>query len=127
MAAAPRRAAAGGRAAAGAARGGWRARARGLLPFAVTAAAGFLVAYLAVYLFVFPSRLVPDDRAVPDVRGRVVDDAERALRAAGFVPRTGERRVDASLVPGTVVSQSPAAGSNRPRGAAVVLNVSAEP
>jgi beta-lactam-binding protein with PASTA domain len=107
--------------------GGWRARARAGLPFAVTAAAGFLVAYLVVYLVVFPSRLVPDDRPVPDVRGRLVDDAERVLRDAGFAPRTGERRVDASLTPGTVVSQSPAAGASRPRGAAVVVDVSAEP
>jgi beta-lactam-binding protein with PASTA domain len=106
---------------------GWRARARGALPFAVAALSGFLAAYLAVYLFVFPSRLVPDDRPVPDVRGRLVDDADRALRDAGFVPRTGQRRVDASVVAGTVVSQSPPPAASRPRGSAVVLDVSAEP
>jgi beta-lactam-binding protein with PASTA domain len=98
-----------------------------VLPFAVTAAAGFVLAYLVVYLFVFPSRLVPDDRPVPDVRGRLADDAERALRDAGFAPRTGERRIDASLAPGTVVTQTPPPGASRPRGAAVVLDVSAEP
>jgi len=87
----------------------------------------FAVAYLVVYLFVFPSRLVPDDRPVPDVRGRLVDDADRALRDAGFVPRTGQRRVDASVVAGTVVSQSPPPAASRPRGSAVVLDVSAEP
>jgi beta-lactam-binding protein with PASTA domain len=107
--------------------GGWRARARGALPFAVTAAAGFLVAYLAVYLFVFPSRLVPDDRPVPDVRGRLIDDADRTLREAGFVSRTGEQRIDASLVAGTVVSQTPPSGASRPRGTVVVLDVSAQP
>ncbi len=107
--------------------GGWRARARGMLPFAVAAASGFLVAYLAVYLFVFPTRLVPDDRPVPDVRGRLLDDAERAIRDAGFVPRTGERRIDASLTAGTVVSQSPTPGTSRPRGSAVAVDVSAEP
>ncbi len=107
--------------------GGWRGRARGALPFAVAAAAGFLAAYLAVYLFVFPSRLVPDDRPVPDVRGRLAADAERALRDAGFVARTGERRANASLEPGTVVSQTPAPSTSRPRGSAVVLDVAARP
>jgi beta-lactam-binding protein with PASTA domain len=107
--------------------GGWRARARGLLPFAVAAASGFLAAYLVVYLFVFPSPLVPDDRPVPDVRGRLVDDAERALRDAGFVARRGERRANASLEPGTVVSQAPAPATSRPRGTAVVLDVAAAP
>jgi len=106
---------------------GWRARARGLLPFAVTAAAGFLLAYIVVFLFVFPSRLVPDDRSVPDVRGQLVDDAERALRDAGFTARAGGRRVNASLPPGTVVSQSPAAAARRPLGTAVVLDVAVEP
>ncbi len=107
--------------------GRWRPRARALLPFAVTAAAGFLAAYLAVYLFVFPTRLVPDDRPVPDVRGRLEEDAERALREAGFVARAGERRVNASLPAGTVVSQSPAPATERPRGSAVVLDVTAAP
>ncbi len=108
--------------------GGWRARVRGLLPFAVAAASGFLLAYLAVFLFALPSSpLVPDERAVPDVRGRLVADAERALRDAGFAPRVGERRVNASLPPGTVVSQSPAPATERPRGDAVVLDVTAEP
>jgi beta-lactam-binding protein with PASTA domain len=119
MAGRARRAAGGG--------GGWRARARGLLPFAVAAASGFLAAYLVVYLFVFPSPLVPDDRPVPDVRGRLVDDAERALRDAGFVARRGERRANASLEPGTVVSQAPAPATSRPRGTAVVLDVAAAP
>lgn len=115
------------RRASGGAGGGWRVRARGLLPFAVVAAAGFLLAYAVVFLFVFPSRLVPDDRSVPDVRGRLVEDAGRALRDAGFVARDGERRVNASLEPGTVVSQSPPPAARRPRGTAVVLDVAAEP
>jgi beta-lactam-binding protein with PASTA domain len=93
----------------------------------VAAAAGFAIAYLVVYLFVFPSRLVPDDRPVPDVRGRLVEDAERALQDAGFTVRQGERRVNASLPPGTVSAQSPAPGGARPRGSAVTLDVVAEP
>jgi beta-lactam-binding protein with PASTA domain len=105
----------------------WRARARSALPFAVAAASGFAVAYLVVYLFVFPSRLVPDDRPVPDVRGRLVEDAERTLQDAGFAVRQGERRVNASLPPGTVAGQSPAPGGARPRGTSVTLDVVAEP
>lgn len=105
----------------------WRGRVRGLLHFAVAAGAGFAIAYLAVYLFVFPSRVVPDDRPVPDVRGRLRDDAERDLRAAGFAVRVGATRVNASVPPGTVVSQAPAPAVPRPRGATVTLDVSGAP
>ena len=96
----------------------WRFSVRSALPYAVAAAAGFLLAYVLVYLFVFPSHLVPDDRPVPDVRGQLADDAERALRAAGFAPQDGGRRVNASVPPGTVLEQSPAPATEKPAGVA---------
>lgn len=108
-------------------RGRWRGRVRGLLPFVIAAAGGFLLAYAAVYLFVFPSRLVPDDRPVPDVRGQLAEDAERTLRDAGFASRIGAQHVNASLPAGTVSAQTPAPAVRRPRGATVVLDVAAEP
>jgi beta-lactam-binding protein with PASTA domain len=107
--------------------GSWRGRVRGLLPFVLAAAGGFLLAYAAVFVFVFPSRLVSDERPVPDVRGQLAEDAERTLREAGFASRVGAQRVNASLPPGTVSAQSPAAAVRRPRGATVVLDVAAEP
>lgn len=112
---------------AAAGRGRWRGRVRGLLPFVVTAASGFLLAYAVVYLFVFPSRLVPYERPVPDVRGQLAEDAERTLRDAGFAARVGAQRVNASLPAGTVSAQTPAPAVRRPRGATVVLDVAAEP
>ena len=104
-----------------------RAAVRGFIPYAVVAASGFLLAYVLVYLFVFPSRLVPDDRAVPDVRGQRQADAAETLRAAGFGSRDGGQRVNASVPAGTVVDQSPAPATQKPAGATVTYTVSAEP
>jgi beta-lactam-binding protein with PASTA domain len=106
---------------------GWRVRARGLLPYAVTAASGFVIGYLIVYLFVFPSALVPTDRPVPNVVGLLDLDAQRALRDAGFEPRLGEQQVNSSVVAGTVLRQNPVAESRKPKGATVVLDVAAAP
>ena len=100
---------------------------RGSIPYAVVAASGFLIAYVLVYLFVFPTRLVPDDRPVPDVRGQLADDAASTLRAAGFDAQTGTPRVNASVPAGTVVDQSPAPATQKPRGATVTIVVAAQP
>lgn len=105
----------------------WRGAARGTIPYAVAAASGFLLAYVLVYLFVFPSRLVPDDRPVPDVRGQLEADAEQTLRAAGFAPQSGGPRVNASVPAGTVLDQSPAPATQKPAGATVTITVAAEP
>ena len=104
-----------------------RSAVRGTIPYAVVAASGFLLAYVLVYLFVFPTRLVPDDRPVPDVRGQLVDDAERTLRDAGFAPQDGGRRTNASVPAGTVLDQSPAPTTQKPVGATVTITVAAEP
>ena len=105
----------------------WRSGVRGAIPYAIVAASGFLLAYVLVYLFVFPTRLVPDDRPVPDVRGQLVDDAERTLRDAGFAPQNGGQRANASVPAGTVLDQSPAPTTQKPAGATVTITVAAEP
>ena len=105
----------------------WRTRIRSVIPYAVVAASGFLLAYVLVYLFVFPTRLLPDDRPVPDVRGQLADDAERTLRAAGFDAQTGTPRVNASVPAGTVLDQTPAPATEKPRGATVTIVVAAQP
>ncbi len=105
----------------------WRSAVRGFIPYAVVAASGFLIAYVVVYLFVFPTRLVPDDRAVPDVRGQIEADAEETLRGAGFTPAHGGSRVNASVPAGTVLDQTPVPATQKPAGATVTLTVAAEP
>jgi beta-lactam-binding protein with PASTA domain len=107
--------------------GGWRAAPRRLLPYLVVGGSGFLLAYVAVYLFVFPSAVIPTDRPVPDVRGLLEQDADRALRDAGFSPQLGERRVNASVVPNTVTGQRPAPAARKPRGAVVVYDLGVAP
>jgi len=105
----------------------WRSRARRVLPYFVVGGAGFVIAYLVVYLFVFPSRLVPNDRPVPNVVGMLQVDAERALRDAGFQPQQGERRVNASVPPETVVSQTPPATTMKPPNTTVIIDIAASP
>lgn len=105
----------------------WRARARGVLPFVVTAASGFVIGYLIVYLFVFPTALVPSDRPVPNVVGLLDTDAQRALRDAGFIPQLGEQQVNASVPPNTVLKQTPVGTSVQPKGTTVVIDVAVEP
>jgi hypothetical protein len=105
----------------------WRGRARRVLPYIVVGGAGFLLAYLVVYLFIFPSRLVPNDRPVPNVVGMLQVDAERALRDAGFQPQQGERRVNASVPPETVVSQTPPPTTMKPPNTKVIIDITASP
>ena len=108
-------------------RAAWRAGTRRVLPYVVVAGAGFLAAYLVVYLFVFPTRLVPNDRAVPNVVGMLQVDAERALRESGFQPQQGERRVNASVPPETVLSQTPPATTMKPANATVIIDIAVTP
>jgi beta-lactam-binding protein with PASTA domain len=63
--------------------------------------------------------------AVPDLRGRSVDEAVAALRGAGLVA-SGEptRRFDHDVAGGKVIGTEPGAGKQAPRGSAVVLVVS---
>lgn len=63
--------------------------------------------------------------AVPDVRNRTPDDAQNALRQAGFTPvLTGETEQSTSVQPGLVSRQDPAPGDRRPPGSEVRLIVS---
>ena len=102
----------------------WRARARRSLPFLITAAAGFLIAYLVVAFVVFPTGLIPDDTDIPDVAGLTYDAAARRLAQSGFRARQGEMRYHATAPQGTVLSQRPPAGTRVPRNTVVTLDVS---
>ncbi|MGQ0764575.1 MAG: PASTA domain-containing protein [Gemmatimonadota bacterium] len=102
----------------------WRRRARAALPFAVVAAAGFLLAFVIVGLVIFP-----DDGPIPEVRvpgvvGLPFDDAARRMRASGLSPVTGERRFSSEAPRLTVMAQRPIAGERVPARTEVVLDIS---
>jgi beta-lactam-binding protein with PASTA domain len=101
----------------------WRTRARRVLPYLAVGGAGFLLAYLGVYFFVFPTRLVPNDRPIPDVVGMPVDAATRRLSEAGFTPQVGEQRINMSVPAFTVVRQTPPATTQKPRATTVVIDI----
>ncbi len=72
-----------------------------------------------------PEPAPAEETSVPDVLGRKIDDAKQAMTDAGLsagriTPKPGEGE------PGTVLSQSPAAGTVVRKGTAVDLEVGAE-
>ena len=103
----------------------WRASSRRLLPYALVAAGGFLLAYLVVAFLIFPAEILPDDAKVPQVVGLMYDEAVTRLEAAGFKAKTGEERYVELAPKSTVLAQSPPPGSSEPRGTEVMLDVSA--
>jgi beta-lactam-binding protein with PASTA domain len=105
----------------------WRGGARRAIPYLVSATAGFLVAYLIVAFVVFPATIIPSDTKVPEVLGMRYDEAAARLTRIGFRPVNGESRFHASAPAGTVLDQTPGPGSVEPKGADVILDVSAGP
>lgn len=65
----------------------------------------------------------PATTSVPDVVNQKAADAVQAIEAAGFVA-TKKEAFDETVPAGTVISQSPAAGTQAPAGSQVVLTVS---
>jgi eukaryotic-like serine/threonine-protein kinase len=68
----------------------------------------------------------PPQVAVPDVTGKNVDDARSALQDAGLKVDVTEQP-SADQDPGTVLSQSPAAGTETDKGSTVQLTVAKKP
>jgi eukaryotic-like serine/threonine-protein kinase len=87
---------------------------------ALTALAGYLVAALLL----FPSPLLSNERQVPRVIGATVEEAEAALRAAGFRAEIADRAPHPTYDAGLVTWQDPSPGVAAPRGSAVALTVS---
>ena len=102
-----------------------RVRLRRSLPYAVAIIGGFLLAYLIVAFFVFPSGVIPRDIRVPNVTGLAFDDAVRRLAERGLQGVKGEERFHAASPKGTVLEQAPAAGSTDVEGATITLTLSA--
>ena len=65
----------------------------------------------------------PPDVEVPDVVDQQRDDAEQALKDAGFEVRVREETVDTIDQDGVVISQDPADGEKRPEGSRVTIVV----
>jgi hypothetical protein len=63
--------------------------------------------------------------AIPDLKGRDVSDASRVLQNAGLRVGSITRREESDSRPGTIVAQSPSAGTRIERGAIVNLAIAA--
>jgi eukaryotic-like serine/threonine-protein kinase len=103
----------------------WRALPRRAFPYLIAAVGGFLIAYVAVFLFAFPAEVLPDDGILPKVVGKTFEDASAALQKAGFVAQQGELRYHKNIAANVVLQEDPPAGSRQKRGTAVVLALSA--
>ena len=103
----------------------WRERVRRSLPYLITAVAGFALAYLLLFFFVFKPSVLPNTGTVPDVVGMDVESARGRLENAGFELAMGSYRVDPVVARGAVAEQSPKAGAGLERGGRVIVTVSA--
>jgi serine/threonine-protein kinase len=103
----------------------WRALPRRAFPYLIAAVGGFLIAYVAVFLFAFPAEVLPDDGILPKVVGKTFEDASAILQKTGFVAQQGESRYHKSIPANIVLQQDPPAGSRQKRGTSVVLALSA--
>jgi serine/threonine-protein kinase len=103
----------------------WHALPRRAFPYLIAAVGGFLIAYVAVFLFAFPAEVLPDDGILPKVVGKTFEDASAILQKTGFVAQQGESRYHKNIPANIVLQQDPPAGSRQKRGTSVVLALSA--
>jgi eukaryotic-like serine/threonine-protein kinase len=103
----------------------WRALPRRAFPYLIAAVGGFLIAYVAIFLFAFPAEVLPDDGILPKVVGKTFEDASAILQKTGFVAQHGDLRFHKSIAANIVLQQDPPAGSRQKRGTSVVLALSA--
>jgi serine/threonine-protein kinase len=102
-----------------------RALPRRAFPYLIAAVAGFLISYLAIFLFAFPAEVLPDDGILPNVVGKTFEDASALLHKAGFAAQQGESRFHKTIPANIVLQEDPPAGSRQKRGIDVVLALSA--
>ena len=69
----------------------------------------------------------PETVAVPELKGKTVEEANQALGELGLVSQLGEPREQAGAAPGTVVDQKPPAGEALAKGGSVELFPQAVP
>ena len=102
-----------------------RARLRGSLPYLAAIVGGFLLAYLVVAFFVFPSGVITGSANVPNVVGLPFDSAATKLAAVGLTASRGASEARDATPAGTVLDQDPRAGAKEPQGTTVSLTVAA--
>ena len=102
----------------------WRAAPRRAFPYLIAAVGGFLISYVAVFLFAFPAEVLPDDGILPNVVGKTFENASAILQKAGFPAQQGETRFHKTIPANIVLQEDPPAGSRQKRGTAVVLALS---
>jgi eukaryotic-like serine/threonine-protein kinase len=102
----------------------WRAAPRRAFPYLIAAVGGFLISYVAVFLFAFPAEVLPDDGILPNVVGKTYEDAAGILQKAGFPAQQGETRFHRTIPANVVLQEDPPAGSRQKRGTTVVLALS---
>jgi beta-lactam-binding protein with PASTA domain len=102
----------------------WRALPRRAFPYLIAAVGGFLISYVAVFLFAFPAEVLPDDGILPNVVGKTFENASAILQKAGFPAQQGETRFHKTLPANVVLQEDPPAGSRQKRGTPVVLALS---
>ena len=103
----------------------WSARLKAPLPWLGTLAGGFLVAFVAVWIWIGRGNDLTPDSKVPNVVGLKSDQAQSELSAAGFTVRPADMQYHPTAPEGTVLQQSPSAGQRAGRGSGVTLAVSA--
>ena len=101
-----------------------RAWPRRAFPYLIVGVGGFLIAYLAIFLFAFPAEVVPDDAVLPNVVGLTFADAQTTLEKAGFHAQQGETRFHKTIREGVVLQEDPPPQSRQKRGIDVVLVIS---
>lgn len=101
-----------------------RAVGRRAFPYLLVSVFGFLLTYVLLFLFAFPSEVLPDDGRVPTVVGLPFAAAVSALDKAGFHGIIGETRYHRTIARDVVLQQDPPAGSLQKRGIDVTLAVS---
>jgi len=102
----------------------WRAAPRRAFPYLIAAVGGFLISYVAVFLFAFPAEVLPDDGILPNVVGKTFENASAILQKAGFPAQQGETRFHKTIPANVVLQEDPPAGSRQKRGTPVVLALS---
>ena len=102
----------------------WRGALRRLIPYLIAIVGGFLIAYLYAAFVLFPSGVISQDLKVPNVIGLDYQTAQQRLAQSGFQADQGETRFHATAPKGTVLDQTPPAGTREMGGSAVTLAVS---
>lgn len=82
------------------------------------------LAIVGAIAFALMSGGATDDKAVPGVTGKTLEEATAALEAEGFEVGTVDYAPDDKAPEGTITKQSPAAGEKKPQGTKVSVTVS---